>query len=415
MGFLEKNLAALRQVNPKLADWLESEPDLDWIDLIQCPDQIPNLVVKVGAKKIVAYDMDDPWARPRQEAEKMGRFKENLSVLLGMGLGYTLRSIMEVMEEEHHIIVIEPVAHIIRLALGLHDYSEAISSNTLILAGPDLGELTRIVSSAETILCRGEINMSVENYANALRPDYFPLAQHVRRMVNQIASNNNTVTAKGMEIACNEIQGLPYTIRCRGVAELANAFKGFPAILVGTGPSLAKNIHHLKKAREKAVIIATGQALRSLLAYEVKPDFICTIDFAPNNATHFDGLLSTEDVPLVALCRAHPPLIRDYQGPIFVNGVPHDNHFLGQLWQAKGVITAGNSVAHLCFSLAKLIGADPVVLVGHDMAFSQTNTHFEQVDRNSRIEKSDKGRVVRRVTDPRCEIHGRRLGDTRRI
>ena len=411
--YLTKNLAALRQKVPDTADWLESAPDPRWAEMIVSSNGEPNLLVSLGPKQSIAYDLDHPLDSPRKKVEEVDLFKQNLTLVLGMGLGYIPQMLLEEMEEGHRVVVIEPNPEIIRLALGLHDFSNHLESLGLVLAGPGASELSQILIAHESVVARGEVHMIMEEYTQHRPDDYLPLAEHTRRVLNQLKSNQATVSEMGSEIATNEIIGLPYTVRARGVADLHNMFPRVPAILVSTGPSLGKNIHLLKEAQDKAIIIATAQALRSLLAYGVKPDFICTIDFGKHNATHLDGLMNVEDVPLVSLCRAQSDLMRDYQGILFVNGTGHSNpnHYLHRLWQHKGIIQSGNSVAHLVFTLGRLIGADPLIWVGQDLALSNT-THFDQVEQNSRIEKNAKGQAIRRIIDPKSEFHEQVIGGT---
>jgi len=409
LDLLNRNLAALGQVNPTLAEWVASQPDEAGLELIRCPDNTPNLMIKIGANKVLAYEMDDPWRLPRLKAEEVDRYQQNLSLVIGLGLGYVVRAIMEIMEKGHCIVVVEPKAQIIRLAFSLHDYTEALASGALTLAGPGEVEITKAMEPVQQLLILGETNLATEEYINYLKPDYQPLADHIYRVATQMRGNLATVSAKGAEIITNEIRSLPFVIRARGVAELAGVFKGKPAILVSTGPSLGKNIHHLKEAQSWAVIIAAGQALRPLLAYGVKPDFICSIDFGVNNMPHYAGLLATTDVPLVALCRTHAPLLRDYQGPVFVSGSKYSSpdYYLAKLWGSKGILNPGNSVAHLCFNLARLFEADPIIFVGQDLALEDTS-HFDQADTCSQVQVTKEGHVVNQLSDPRHELNGYR-------
>ncbi len=413
IGFLEKNLEVLRQKVPETAKWLESAPDPGWAEMISSFNGEPNLRIRLGASQSIAYDLEDPLSVPTNKVQSIDPFKQNMTLILGMGLGYIPQAVLnkQTFEKGHRIVVIEPNPGIIRLALEVHDFSEHLESHTLILAGQGFPELSQILIAHEPFVARGDIQMVVEDYTESRPDDYLPLAEHARRVLNQLKSNQATVSEKGSEIAFNEIIGLPFTVRARGIRDLHNMFRGVPAILVSTGPSLGKNIHLLKKAQDRAVIIATAQAFRSLLAYGVKPDFICTIDFGANNRTHLDGLMNSLDVPLVSLCRAQSDLMRDYQGGLFVNGAahPNHNHYLHRLWEHKGIIQSGNSVAHLAFSVALLTGADPLIWVGQDLAVSDT-THFDQVEQNSRIEKTSTGQAVRRKIDPKSNNYNQIIG-----
>lgn len=416
MGSLERNLEALRQVEPQITEWIRTGPEDSWFSEIKSADGTPNLLIQSGPQKILAYDREKPLTGPRSMAQAWERYKENTSIVLGMGSGHLVKAIFDEAEPGHTVVVIESSAHLVRVGLANHDFGDPIRAGHLRIAGPGPEEIAQVLMQLEQRFWRGDIRLDVEAFASALTNRYQPLADHARKIVNQIGSNNSTVTQKGAEISSNEVIGLPYTIRQRGVIELQNLYQGKPAILVSTGPSLGKNIHLLKEAQSKAVIISTAQALRSLLAYGVTPDFICTIDFGENMSLHLTGLMATEDVPLVALCRTHAALLRDYQGQLFVNGAMHGdaNHYLAQLWQHKGIINSGNSVAHLNYALATFMGCDPVVFIGQDLALSETD-HFDQVDHNARLEQNPDGSIHRRIYDPRSKYHEEDIGEIQQI
>jgi len=202
---------------------------------------------------------------------------------------------------------------------------------------------------------------------------------------------------------------MPYLIRHRGVSELKELYKDKPAILVSTGPSLAKNIHHLIGLEDKVIIIAVGQALRILFAYDIKVDFACTVDFGKVNYVHFEGLMDC-NVPLVTINRTYAPLIKNWQGPKFVAATPvpgFENMATGILTD-KGFIEAGGSVAHLCFGLAQLLGCNPITFIGQDLALSETS-HIPLVDAGGKVHIDKNGMIGWEVSDQRCHLHGDEL------
>ncbi|MBW2993168.1 DUF115 domain-containing protein [Candidatus Woesearchaeota archaeon] len=204
----------------------------------------------------------------------------------------------------------------------------------------------------------------------------------------------------GLKLAENDINNLPYVIQHKGVNELKNIYKGKPAVLVSTGPSLTKNIHHLQQYKDKTIIIAVAQALRILLAYDIKPDFICTVDFGEVNLDHLKGLMDI-DVPLVCLNRTYAPLIQQWQGPKFIvaTPVPGFEHTAVGVLKDKGTIEQGGSVAHMCLGLALHIGCDPIMMIGQDLALSD-KSHCNLVDSGGKIEIDNKGEIQWTVDDP---------------
>lgn len=412
MGFLETNLAALRTIDQAAAQWIESDPEVDWLELIRSADDQANLIAREGSKKTTVYGMDDVRKLPRDIAHDTERFADGVTFVVGMGLGYVVDELLRHCDDGHKIFVLEAHGHIMRMALDLHDFSKAIQDKALIIAGPNKEAVGHaFFSGVEEYRIGAQLVMNFDPMIRFHSHDYDPLVVFLRKLITHRNSNNKTVTHKGLNMALNEIAAAPYVARHRGVNELEGLFAGKPAIIVSTGPSLGKNIHLIKRAQDKAVIIAVGQALRVLLAYDIKPDFICTIDFGEANMGHYDGLLATKDVPLVALARTYAPLVRDYQGPGFVVGTPNSNqnNYLTKLWNLKGQLLYGGSVAHMCLGLAYRVKADPIIFVGQDLAVTD-QSHFEQVDVTAKIASSPSGMIGAVFDDHKSVLNGMAAG-----
>ena len=405
--FLKKNLRTLKQVNPDLAKWATTQEDTDWFQIIQSKDGSPNMLMKAGNEVLPAYCMKNPKAEAAKAVKAMTLHKENVSIIIGFGLGYLVNAVLSKMEKGHRILVIEPTADVIKLALGNFDFAKSLRNRDLIIIAPGKKELAGAVHFISNQFVITNWLITIDKYTT-FKPDvYGELTKFTSDVINQIMCNIGTIAgAAGAKIADNDIQCLPYVIRHRGVAELKDMYRDKPAILVSTGPSLAKNIHHLITAQDKAVVIAVGQALRVLLAYDITPDFICTVDFGKVNMGHFEGLMDS-GVPLVTNNRAYAPLLKAWQGPKFVAAtpVPGFEHMATGILTNKGFIEAGGSVAHLCFGLAKLLGCNPIIFVGQDLALGESS-HIAQADAAGEVNISPDGKINWKVKDHRCSLHG---------
>jgi len=98
----------------------------------------------------------------------------------------------------------------------------------------------------------------------------------------------------------NYRQNLPRLSKTAGVKKLLNRFSGLPAVLVGAGPSLDKNVHFLPHVKGKAVIISCDAALKVLQRHSVMPDIVVNLDPQPTVLHFFDGV-DTHSI-LSALC-----------------------------------------------------------------------------------------------------------------
>ena len=400
-----RNIKEIKKLYPSYVKWLEEQKDMDWI---KNPSK-NMLFINVGPTLRPVYDVDDPIEKCKDIPDNLKLLKENTTVIVGIGLGHRLNHIIKAKEKGHHIVVIEPIGQLVKLALSLYDFSDQIKRRKLIICPNEKMDIRFLLGSLEGMKVIDEWNMIAESYTNT-RTEYSEIVPFVAELLNALRCNTGTIAGTaGAKIADNDIATLPYVIRYRGVKDLIGIFKGKPCILVATGPSLARNIHLLKDIQDKVIIVAVGQALRPLLAYDIRPDFICTVDFGEVNMTHFTGLLDM-DVPLVTLNKAYAPLLKAYMGMKFISA-PINSGFENTthgILKDKGFIEQGGSVAHMAFGLGYALGCDPLIMIGQDLALSSTS-HMPQADSGGKIEIKD-GNISWKVSDPRCHLHENKEG-----
>jgi len=401
----DKNIKALDLQNPELAKKLKEDIlPCDWITFIKSENNAENMLIKTGGETISAYDMKDPVKEAVEACKKMNLYKQNVNVIIGVGLGHFIHTILNRAEKGHRLVIAEPNFLLIKRALHNYDFSEAILRKELII----LTSVEQVVLILQIIAAEFVVeawNLTIEKYTTVRPDEYKDLTNISSETLNQILCNTGTIAgAAGGIIADNDVSCLPYVIRHRGVDELKDLYKGKPAVLIGTGPSLAKNIHHLIDNQDKVVIIAVGQALRVLLAYGITPDFITTVDFGEVNITHFKGLMDS-NVPLVTLNRTYAPLLKEWQGPKFVAAtpVPEFEEMATGILTKKGSIEAGGSVAHMNLGLAYLLGCDPITFIGQDLALGETS-HIPLADSSGTVAVDENGFIVWKVEDQRCHL-----------
>lgn len=407
-NLLKENLKALKQVNLFLFEWLKKQEKPSWITEIRSEDGNKNLIIKEGSKIQTAYDINSPSKVAEEAVKEMNLYKENINIIIGFGLGYLTHAMLDKMEKGHKVLVIEPVGHMINLAFDNFDFSKHIKNRDLIIIAPGIEEIGMTLGFLSNQFVVGDWLLTINKYVNFRPEEYSILTAFAMNTLNQILCNTGTVAGEaGAKIADNDIACLPYVIRHRGVAELKDFYKDKPAILISTGPSLTKNIHHLIDNQDKVIIIAVGQALRVLLAYDITPDFICTVDFGEVNIGHFNGLMDS-NVPLVTINRTYAPLIKKWKGTKFIAAtpVPGYEHMATGILTNKGFIDAGGSVAHLCFGLAKQLGCNPITFIGQDLALGKTS-HTPLADAAGDVKISPEGLIEWEIKDHRCSLHGK--------
>jgi hypothetical protein len=155
---------------------------------------------------------------------------------------------------------------------------------------------------------------------------------------------------------------------------LFGKFKGVPAIIVGAGPSLASQLSVLEKSKNKALIFAGGTSINALSSSQVIPHFGTAVD--PNrfqvNRLAFSQAF---EVPFFYSNRLHAQAFKLLQGekiylPCFLKG--SIDHFFEQFFGLESVDEdVGMSVTTLNMMLAFLMGCDPIILVGVDLAYTK--------------------------------------------
>lgn len=399
MANINKNLAAIKQTHVNLYDKLTHLSEkTDWFFPMEKSDNNIFMIRADNNTVVRGTGKDDP-----SEVVKMYPFhKDEATVLVGISNGELLYKLCKKKEKGHVVIVYESQLDIIDYALNNYDLSKWIKDGSLMFVVEKTNdELQNVIAFIDNSLMIQDWVILVEPYAINKYSVYGKVVKGVQAIINQLRCNTGTVMSAGSIIAKNDIENIPYVIRHEGINALKDCFTDKPAILVSTGPSLSKNIWRLKAIQDQVIIIAVAQALRILLAYDIKPDFICTVDFGEVNITHFEGLMDS-DVPLVALNRTYAPLLKKWKGPKFIASSinPGLEDTIVGLLDDRGQVEQGGSVAHFAFGFGIHLGCNPLVMIGQDLALSDGLSHNPNADSAGKVYIED-GIIKWRVEDPR--------------
>ncbi len=380
MSFFDQNLSIMLMRNPEIAALMTSDIDCSHIEVI--PSDRPGVptarVTLPSGEKVLLHNMEDPIGSARRSGEKQEMKGENASLLLGFGLGYLAIELAKKLEKKHPLIICEADPAILKTALTHVDLTEVLSSDYVrIVAGPEIDLQTWIHRLAVKFMT-AKVDVICYGPAMRLHPEaYERLKDIAQKESRAIILNRNTTLKAGRQLMENFLMNFPEVIRSAGVKSLENLFQGRPAIVVAAGPSLEKNVHLLREADRRAVIISVDTALRLLLPLGIKPDIVTTIDFNPVNFEKFKNVPIPPEISLVYHCGGYYESIRAFHGPRFTqshvpNRIPA---WLMQYIEDKGDLPQGTTVAHLSFHLARHLGCDPIVLIGQDLAFPKNQIH----------------------------------------
>lgn len=380
MSILETNLAIVERRNRELAALMRSDIDCRHVEVI--PSHQPGIptarVTLPSGEKVLLHNMEDPIGSAARSAERQEMKAENASILLGFGLGYLARELARKIEKKHALLICETDPAILKTAMRHVDLSDVLDSDYIrIVAGEGI-EMHRWVHTLNMKFMNAKVD--VISYGPAIRtnPDeYRHLLDITQKESLAVILNRNTILKAGQVMMDNVLCNFPDVLQSAGVKHLERLFQGRPAILVAAGPSLEQNVHLLRELQGRAVIIAVDTALRLLLPLGIKPDIVTTIDFNRINFQKFANVPIDADISLVYHPGGYYESIRAFHGPRFtVSQVPNRiPHWLMQFVEDKGSLASGTTVAHMSFHLACLLGCDPIVFVGQDLAFPAKKIH----------------------------------------
>ncbi len=148
---------------------------------------------------------------------------------------------------------------------------------------------------------------------------------------------------------------------------LKDAFAGRAGIVVAAGPSLNQSLELLKKSQDKFIIFSCDATLKILLDHGITPHFVACLERVPETQDFFKNLPELPNTWLVGHPLVFPQTLEKYPGPkLFL----HRNATLID-WFLPQVTThmLGLSAAHMAYYGLSVMGCDPIILLGQDLAF----------------------------------------------
>ena len=195
------------------------------------------------------------------------------------------------------------------------------------------------------------------------------IQQLLENLVKRKRSNQTNVERLAPLWAINGVKNLIAVAKNPMISDIGHAFHRVPLIIVGAGPSLSKNIHLLREAQDKAIILCVNRALRSLQNEGIWPDL--TINLEPQDvAAQFTGI-DLQKIPGLILAASSHPALYSLPAPHILSYCPNTNTE-GWMFEPSvpaHEISSGGSVSCSAFSLAIQWGCDPIILVGQDLSF----------------------------------------------
>ncbi|TGK82127.1 DUF115 domain-containing protein [Leptospira noumeaensis] len=379
-SYLEKNLAALPS---QLAELIQNSgnqsPKANTFDSEINPSyQLTKS--KVGDPTL---ELDGVWIHsrfdPKKEAERFATElphdgSERIYLLFGAGLGYIIPYLIE--REKVTIIWMEPHTFFISEAFQIFDFSKPLLEGKLvIITGEGMEE-----QLSDAVKGKGTHPISFVPHRGAWQwreSDYIKLRYTAEQMFHKKDVNLATLTRFEKIWAKNICYNLPELSKFRPVSVLFGIAEGISIVVCGAGPSLSESIPELRKYRNQFLLLAVDTALPILTSFGVDPDLIFSVDPQALNSQYLEdytgnGILIFDPTSTYLSLRLD-------KGPNkgFVTSSPFP--LIGLLERTGiseiGSVPFGGSVSTNAASLATLMGAKSIYLVGQDLSFTKGLAH----------------------------------------
>lgn len=366
-----RNLAALYRRDPAVARAVDAVPFAALPALERARDACwtTRIAADDGAG-VYVHSRHSPADEARRLAAPAAAAENPTFVLHGLGLGY-LAAELERACTRPLLIAAEPDLKLLKLALCVTDLAAPLEAGRLILlTSADKRSVHDRLNPANANLLLGTQFVTMPYAQRCEAAFHAQLGRLLADFVAYCRLQLVTLIKNARITARNIAMNLPSYLTAQDVADWAGRLRGYPAIVVAAGPSLARALDLLPALRDRAAIIAVQTVLRLLLARGCRPHFVTSLDFHELSAHFFEGLSDVGDCTLVAEPKATWHVFDRYPGRRCILHSPLADDLLREAGPPRGGLKPGSTVAHLAFYLAQHLGCDPILLVGQDLCYA---------------------------------------------
>lgn len=396
----EKNLSAMETWYPSFSALLrekeaDGEKSRDGVEILKETSWDGEVIFRVqkGERQLYLGGKRNAKAPVSMWMQRLGTIQKQAPVfLLGIGSGAYVKALVQNTEKDVNVLVYEPSLHLFLTALREIDLSEEIENRPIafIVKGINDSEFEPVMNK---ILVFENLEFMKEevhpNYKELFADELVEKLKLLRKKTESMLVNYNTGILFSKNIVQNLFNNMKYVCQGFHTKKLSEVipYDG-PAILIAAGPSLNKNIQELKKAKNKAFLLAVDTALKPLLKAGIVPDAFITID--ANKLLNLVEMEGVEQIPVIAPPCAVYTILKKQKAPkIFYNdGYVLSNHIYAMNQKEFPNVATGGSVACSGFSLLYKMGFDTIILVGQDLAYTGNKSHADGTFREEMPEEN---------------------------
>ncbi|WP_422446920.1 motility associated factor glycosyltransferase family protein [Thermoanaerobacterium sp. DL9XJH110] len=370
MDYFKNNMNALKKFHPLVWDEVKSAGFLPGVvEVALSRKGLPVCIYTCGKRRIVLHSLYDPVKEAKKFVESKNIKPGADVVLYGFGNGYIVEEILNLISANDKITVFELNLGIFRKALETRDLTRIFSDKRFVIHAAYYKErILEVLKKALDKIIFGGGNLIIHRPSLETIPEAM---LDLKNALTDFALGVDSIEHFKPQMEANIKINLEDTSGYLKVKDFFGRYR-MPAIIVSAGPSLDKNIQLLHEAGNKALIICVGTALRPLIYRDIFPDFCVIIDPSPFVFEQVKNL--SVDTPLIFLPTVNWKVVKCYTGPRIM-GIQEGIDLSEEFKSTWGVLETGGSVATTALDVAIKFGANPVIFVGQDLAYTAHKTH----------------------------------------
>lgn len=391
MFMFQKNIDAIRQKNPGLAEKLE-KIDIESIkdDITVAEAETKDLII--GYKELALHSTFDPIREAKaiwNKSVKAELKKNDIQIIFGLGLGYLFKRAY--VSSESKVFLIDPQIEILRFVLEHVDLSTELSDKRVYITDNPKD----IVEKLRKEYLKGDRTefLFLPAYSSISQECMTELTGSVVKVMEEKSADVNTIFKLAPVWTINFIKNLPKFSKFLPLGFFKDTFAGKAALIASPGPSLAKNIETIKKNRDKFVMMAVGKAIKVLADNGITPDFVTFADAvalehqvkgAEEILKNTNIIMTSKTDSLIAELEAKNKIL------YLAETDPFTKLFNKNSSTDPGCYQSASSVSIINYFAAKELGFKTIAFAGLDLAFPGNQLYANgqdlKVDENGFIE-----------------------------
>ena len=291
----------------------------------------------------------------------------------GLGNGMLYKALLE-NQRLKKLTIFEPELEMIYVVLNLVDFSQELRDGRLLLLyskDVTLDVMTHVMEEAKLFMKTYDLHQLLPyyDYAHEEMVRINKLNLRAMQYVLYSLGNDPKDALEGVE---NFIANLPDMVQNPKLSDALRAIKkSKTAIIVSTGPSLAKQLPLLKEIAPYVTIICIDASFPILYRHGIKPDVVVSLERVVTTSAFYKNVPTDfyEGVLFFISSLAHKGLLHSLErGIVQLSMRPfgYMSYFGLDEW---GYIGIGSSAANMAFEIAFHAKFENVVFIGQDLAY----------------------------------------------